>query len=87
MTQQIKQAMDHLTNRYSMDWYKVAVEYAKQHPTSFNRTMNKVGPESWVAGAIEQPTKIEAIRYVRAMTGWGLKQAKEWCDANWREPA
>jgi len=87
MTQQLKKAMDYLTNRYSMDWYKVAVEYAKKHPTSFNRTMARVGPEAWRGAVLQMPSKIEAIKAVRAATGWGLKQAKEWCDDNWREPA
>lgn len=87
MSQQLKQAMNHLIHRHNTDWYKVAVEYAKQHPTSFNRTMKREGPESWTHDVLQMRTKIEAIKAVRAATGWNLKQAKDWCDDNWRDPA
>lgn len=29
-----------------------------------------------------QPRKIQAIKKLREITGWGLKEAKEWCDRN-----
>jgi ribosomal protein L7/L12 len=64
------------------NWKKVVIDIAKKHPKC---VVEAIAGSTWKVEArklyLEQGEKIKAIKHCRAMTGMGLKEAKEAVEA------
>ena len=66
------------------NWYAIAADYAKRYPSAFNQAVASINQPAWEDEAkrlLDAEQKIQAIKHCRAMTGMGLKQAKEAVEA------
>lgn len=85
-----KKALGYLKDH--TDFREMVFAFAMEFPEEFCKVMyNITGEENLtveqammndvLAMAAQGEGKIQCIKYVRSVTGWGLKEAKEWCDA------
>lgn len=85
-----KKALGYLKDH--TDFREMVFAVAMEYPEEFCKVMAKISGEeqlAWedamrndvIAMAKQGEGKIQAIKYVRSLTQWGLKEAKDWCDA------
>lgn len=98
MSNAYKKAIDVLTNRDITETTlaQVAVQVAKDYPQTFINAYEKIrGPipvpltePAWLTKvkAIAKDNKIAAIKEIRGITNCGLKEAKDFVEANFTNP-
>jgi len=81
-----------ILSRDELDWKILVFEIAKTRPGAAVKAAASLGitnpPASWEAAAaayIKINEFIQAVKTVRAETGWGLLEAKKWCDDKKKE--
>lgn len=95
MVAEYSEAIEILANR-SMDYRRFAVEMAKYSPSLFVKIASQIGTSSRadndeglsdsrlddaIVSLMSRNQKVEAIRLRRTMTGQGLKESKDYCEA------
>ena len=69
----------------SFDQMKVLQRLAIEYPVIFVELSGVEDPRKEMDAKIDDflflKQKVEAIKYCRTITGWGLKEAKDYCDA------
>jgi len=86
MTNYYAQAIQVLANSQA-DFKALIHEIAKVNPKAVASAAERLAPKAetpWQVKALQfmrDDSKIEAIKYCRTMTGMGLKEAKEACEA------
>lgn len=72
-----QQIIDIVSNP-NTNWKLLVIEIAKINPEIVVNTFNDTQPGSWENALRNDPTmgKVAAIKLCRALTGWGLKDAK-----------
>ena len=95
MVAEYSEAIEILANR-SMDYRRFAVEIAKSSPALFVKVASQIGTsnraddgegpfdqrlDDAIVSLMDRHQKVEAIRLHRTMTGQGLKESKDYCEA------
>lgn len=85
MDEYSKLIFDLITNGHQFDYAQIAFNLAKENPRMFcdlagilkdaNKNFNIV-----VDPFIKAGQQIQAIKELRTLTGWGLKESKDYCD-------
>jgi len=66
------------------DWKKIVIEIAKKHPKLIVVTKTMVAGSSWqdeCRNLRDSQGLVHAVKHCRNVTGMGLKEAKEACEA------
>lgn len=65
------------------DWKQLALSVAKNNPTAFLEAYRDIAYSHFLPEMkrlVDGDQVVEAIKYVRTQTGWGLKEAKDFVD-------
>lgn len=86
MENDYKKAIELISKDYTVEEMKrILVDYAQNHPLEFCQGVSRCIEcyKPWAQEVLNQPTKVDAIKKLRNLTGMSLIDAKDWVVENY----